>query len=81
MLGRITGLCGVERRDVPGAIAEQRAARPSVRGLWQGSGRSTVGTLDVLLLDVCYVRRNAMGCHIAILARTIPALLPGEVAQ
>lgn len=50
-------------------------------GLWQVSGRSTVNTLEMLRLDVDYARRQTMRRDVAILARTVPALLRGDGAR
>jgi lipopolysaccharide/colanic/teichoic acid biosynthesis glycosyltransferase len=49
--------------------------RPGITGLWQVSGRSSLSTLDMLQLDLSYVRTRTLACDLAILARTVPALL------
>lgn len=49
--------------------------RPGLTGLWQVSGRSTMGTLEMLELDLRYVRTRTMGVDIKILLQTLPALL------
>ena len=48
---------------------------PGLTGLWQVSGRSTLGTLDMLKLDVAYVRSRSLRSDIGILIRTIPTLM------
>jgi len=49
--------------------------RPGITGLWQVSGRSTVSTLEMLHLDLTYVRtRNLVG-DLSILVRTVPSML------
>jgi lipopolysaccharide/colanic/teichoic acid biosynthesis glycosyltransferase len=65
----------------PSEFDERFAVRPGLTGLWQVSGRSTVGTLDMLRLDVEYVRRQTLRGDIAILARTVPMLLRGDGAR
>ena len=55
--------------------------KPGVTGLWQVSGRSTMGTLDMLRLDVDYVRRQTLRGDVAILARTVPVVLRGDGAR
>jgi lipopolysaccharide/colanic/teichoic acid biosynthesis glycosyltransferase len=65
----------------PSEFDERFAVRPGLTGLWQVSGRSTVGTLDMLRLDVDYVRRQTLRGDIAILARTVPMLLRGDGAR
>jgi lipopolysaccharide/colanic/teichoic acid biosynthesis glycosyltransferase len=54
---------------------------PGITGLWQVSGRSTLGTLDMLRLDVKYVQERTLRRDLVILALTIPALLRGGGAR
>jgi lipopolysaccharide/colanic/teichoic acid biosynthesis glycosyltransferase len=54
---------------------------PGLTGLWQVSGRSTLGTLDMLKLDVAYVRTRSLKSDLGILARTMPALLRSSGAR
>jgi lipopolysaccharide/colanic/teichoic acid biosynthesis glycosyltransferase len=65
----------------PREFDERFAVRPGVTGLWQVSGRSTVSTLDMLRMDVCYVRQRTLLGDVAILARTVPAVLRGDGAR
>jgi lipopolysaccharide/colanic/teichoic acid biosynthesis glycosyltransferase len=65
----------------PREYDERFDVRPGLTGLWQVSGRSTVGTLDMLRLDIDYVRQRSLGRDIAILARTVPVLLRGDGAR
>ncbi|MCW0215176.1 MAG: sugar transferase [Pseudonocardia sp.] len=55
--------------------------RPGLTGLWQVSGRSRLGTLDMLRLDVEYVRTRSLRVDLLILTRTVPALLRGNGAR
>lgn len=55
--------------------------RPGLTGLWQVSGRSRLGTLDMLRLDLEYVRRRSLRVDLVILVRTVPALLGGNGAR
>jgi lipopolysaccharide/colanic/teichoic acid biosynthesis glycosyltransferase len=48
---------------------------PGLTGLWQVSGRSALGTLEMLQLDVRYVRNRSLRTDADILLRTVPALL------
>jgi UDP-galactose-lipid carrier transferase len=50
-------------------------ARPGLTGLWQVSGRSDVSYEQRVQLDTWYVKNWTMGHDIAILAKTIPAVL------
>jgi lipopolysaccharide/colanic/teichoic acid biosynthesis glycosyltransferase len=70
-----------EAEMFPSQYHERFAVRPGVTGLWQVSGRSTVSTLDMLRLDVDYVRHRTMMKDVTILARTVPVLLRGDGAR
>jgi lipopolysaccharide/colanic/teichoic acid biosynthesis glycosyltransferase len=65
-----------EAEMFPAVFSERYTVRPGITGLWQVSGRSTIGTLDMLQLDVAYVRRRSIWTDINILIRTPPAVLP-----
>jgi len=54
------------------------AVRPGITGLWQVSGRSRLSMRQALDLDTDFVRRYSVGQYLAILARTVPALLKGD---
>jgi lipopolysaccharide/colanic/teichoic acid biosynthesis glycosyltransferase len=54
---------------------------PGLTGLWQVSGRSTLGTLDMLRLDVRYVEGRSLRSDADILLRTVPALLRSNGAR
>lgn len=57
-------------------------ARPGITGLWQVSGRSSLGWDDAVKLDLYYVENWSLGGDIAILAKTATAVLaPGETAH
>ena len=70
-----------EAEMFPREFDERFDVRPGITGLWQVSGRSTMGTLDMLRLDVDYVRRQTLRGDVAILARTVPAVLRGDGAR
>lgn len=57
------------------------AVSPGMTGLWQVSGRSTIGTLGMLQLDVDYVSHLSLLNDFRILLRTIPAVLRGDGAR
>jgi lipopolysaccharide/colanic/teichoic acid biosynthesis glycosyltransferase len=65
----------------PPEYAERFTVRPGLTGLWQISGRSTVGTLDMLRMDVDYVRSRRLRGDLRILLATIPSLLRGGGAR
>ena len=51
------------------------AARPGVTGLWQVSGRSDTSYAQRVRLDVWYVKNWSLWHDLAILLKTVPALL------
>lgn len=51
------------------------AVKPGLTGLWQVSGRSELTLEEMVALDVEYVQRRSLGLNLAILARTVPAVL------
>ena len=65
----------------PRGFDERFTVRPGITGLWQVSGRSTVGTLEMLRLDLSYVRQRSLGRDFAIMARTIPVVLRRDGAR
>lgn len=59
---------------------EYLRARPGVTGSWQVSGRNHVSYGDRVKLDTEYVRKWSIGWDLAILARTVPAVLKVDQA-
>lgn len=51
------------------------SARPGITGLWQVSGRSDTSYAQRVALDIAYVRDWSLWMDMAIVARTIPAVL------
>ena len=49
--------------------------RPGLTGLWQISGRSSTGYKQRVEFDRCYVRNWTIWQDVAILAKTVPAVL------
>jgi lipopolysaccharide/colanic/teichoic acid biosynthesis glycosyltransferase len=70
-----------EAEMFPREFDERFAVRPGVTGLWQVSGRNTVSTLNMLRLDVYYARHQTVRGDVAILARTLPAVLRRDGAR
>ncbi|MFZ0042036.1 MAG: sugar transferase, partial [Solirubrobacteraceae bacterium] len=58
---------------------ERFNVRPGMTGLWQVSGRSRVGLMGMLDLDVQYARHHGVVRDLSILLRT-PAALAGRSA-
>jgi lipopolysaccharide/colanic/teichoic acid biosynthesis glycosyltransferase len=65
----------------PPQFADRFAVRPGITGLWQVNGRSTVGTLDMLRMDVDYVRSRRLRLDLWILLATVPSMLRGDGAR
>ena len=60
---------------------ERFNVKPGVTGLWQVSGRSTVGMRTALDIDVHYANAWTVWLDIVVLAKTIPAVLRGSEAR
>jgi lipopolysaccharide/colanic/teichoic acid biosynthesis glycosyltransferase len=70
-----------EAEMFPAKFAERFDVPPGLTGLWQVSGRSTMGTLEMLELDLAYVRGWSFWTDLVILLRTVPTLLRGHGAR
>jgi lipopolysaccharide/colanic/teichoic acid biosynthesis glycosyltransferase len=70
-----------EARMFPTEFQPRFSVRPGITGLWQVSGRSNVGTLEMLHLDLTYVRTRTLIGDLVILARTLPSVLLDESAR
>jgi len=55
--------------------------KPGMTGLWQVSGRSSLTMVEALDIDVEYVTTRSFGLDVAILLRTIPAVLASRSAS
>jgi lipopolysaccharide/colanic/teichoic acid biosynthesis glycosyltransferase len=70
-----------EAEMFPPQFRSRFAVRPGLTGLWQVSGRSTLGTLEMLQLDVRYVRTRTLLLDLIILLRTVPVVLRQDGAR
>jgi lipopolysaccharide/colanic/teichoic acid biosynthesis glycosyltransferase len=70
-----------EAEMFPPKFAGRFDVPPGLTGLWQVSGRSTMGTLEMLELDLMYVRSWSFWRDLVILMRTVPTLLRGHGAR
>jgi lipopolysaccharide/colanic/teichoic acid biosynthesis glycosyltransferase len=70
-----------EAEMFPARFARRFDVPPGLTGLWQVSGRSTMGTLEMLELDLTYVRECSFWSDLGILLRTVPAVLRGQGAR
>jgi lipopolysaccharide/colanic/teichoic acid biosynthesis glycosyltransferase len=53
---------------------------PGITCLWQVSGRSEIGFVDWVRLDLRYAQHRTPGLDLALLAKTLPAVLSGRGA-
>ncbi len=65
----------VETEALRGRDRRRLSMRPGITGLWQVSGRSDVKFEDWMALDLEYVDHWSLGLDLAILLRTLPALV------
>jgi lipopolysaccharide/colanic/teichoic acid biosynthesis glycosyltransferase len=70
-----------EAEMFPAEYAPRFSVPPGLTGLWQVSGRSTLGTLEMLQLDLDYVSSRSLRSDMSILLRTVPALLRDSGAR
>ena len=64
-----------EAEMFPAWAGRRFEVRPGLTGLWQVSGRNRLTMLDGLALDVRYVERHGLLLDLAILLRTVGAVL------
>ncbi|GAB2866643.1 hypothetical protein GCM10027074_37580 [Streptomyces deserti] len=70
----------VEDSVFTGKARRRLVVRPGITGLWQVSGRSDLAWEDALRLDLEYVDTWSIRLDLAILWRTLPAVLRGDGA-
>ena len=54
--------------------------KPGLTGLWQVSGRSSVGFDEMVMLDLYYIAHWNLQLDLKIVARTVPAMVKGDGA-
>jgi lipopolysaccharide/colanic/teichoic acid biosynthesis glycosyltransferase len=70
-----------ETRALHGGHRRRLAMRPGITCLWQVSGRNEVTFAEWMTLDLEYVDTWSLGLDLAILVRTIPAILSARGAR
>jgi exopolysaccharide biosynthesis polyprenyl glycosylphosphotransferase len=65
----------VESQALTGIHRRRLSFKPGITGLWQVSGRSDLTFRDWMVLDLQYIDNWSLGLDLAILLRTLPALL------
>jgi exopolysaccharide biosynthesis polyprenyl glycosylphosphotransferase len=70
-------------QEVVGYTAHERqrlAVKPGITCIWQVSGRSDIPFQEQVLLDIEYIEKRSFWLDLALLLRTIPAVLLGRGA-
>jgi lipopolysaccharide/colanic/teichoic acid biosynthesis glycosyltransferase len=70
-----------ETRALHGGHRRRLAMRPGITCTWQVSGRSQVTFAEWMTLDLEYVDGWSLGLDLAIMVRTIPAVLSARGAH
>lgn len=75
------------RPPVPGEVAQYDSharkrlqTKPGLTCIWQISGRSDIPFKQQVDLDLCYMQSRSFNKNIAIIARTVPAVITGKGA-
>ena len=71
----------VESQALTGVHRRRLSFKPGITGLWQVSGRNDLTFRDWMLLDLQYIDNWSLGLDLAILLRTIPALVSARGAR
>ena len=71
----------LETRALSGIHRRRLSMRPGITCLWQISGRNDLGFREWMALDLQYVDHWSLGLDLAILLRTLPALLTARGAR
>jgi exopolysaccharide biosynthesis polyprenyl glycosylphosphotransferase len=71
----------IETRELTGMHRRRLSMRPGITCLWQVSGRNELGFAEWMALDLQYVDNWSLGLDLAILLRTLPALVTGRGAS
>jgi lipopolysaccharide/colanic/teichoic acid biosynthesis glycosyltransferase len=78
----MSDLVGVERDPELKYWFEMRSkVKPGITGSWQVSGRSDLGLQEMVQLDLAYIQDWSLWLDLAILLRTVPAVLGGRGAR
>jgi len=71
----------IETRELVGSHRRRLSMKPGLTCLWQVGGRNQLGFSQWMALDLDYVDHWTLGLDLAILLRTIPALLTARGAR
>jgi exopolysaccharide biosynthesis polyprenyl glycosylphosphotransferase len=70
----------VKNADFTGDVRRRLLVRPGMTGLWQVNGRSRLSWEDAIRLDLYYVENWSISLDLAILLRTVAAVVRGTGA-
>jgi lipopolysaccharide/colanic/teichoic acid biosynthesis glycosyltransferase len=70
-----------EDARIPTWASARTGVRPGVTGPWQVAGRELIGFVEMLRIDVDYVRERSLWGDVKILVRTVPAVFDGRGAK
>jgi lipopolysaccharide/colanic/teichoic acid biosynthesis glycosyltransferase len=70
----------VKNTDFTGDVRRRLLVRPGITGLWQVNGRSRLSWEDSIQLDLYYVENWSISLDLAILLRTVSAVVRGAGA-
>lgn len=70
----------VKDTDFTGDVRRRLLVRPGITGLWQVNGRSRLSWEDTIQLDLYYVENWSISLDLAILLRTVAAVVRGAGA-
>jgi exopolysaccharide biosynthesis polyprenyl glycosylphosphotransferase len=70
----------VKDADFTGDVRRRLLVRPGITGLWQVNGRSRLSWEDTIQLDLYYVENWSISLDLAILLRTVAAVIRGTGA-
>lgn len=71
----------LEESDYEGEARDRLLVPPGMTGLWQVSGRSDLPWDEMVRLDLHYVANRSVKLDLAILAKTVPAVLTARGAH
>jgi exopolysaccharide biosynthesis polyprenyl glycosylphosphotransferase len=71
----------VKDSDFTGDVRRRMLVRPGITGLWQVNGRSQLSWEDAVRLDLYYVENWSIALDLAILLRTVGAVVRGTGAH
>ena len=79
LVGPRPPLCSEVARDTQ-ADRERLDVTPGLTCIWQVSGRSDVPFPQQVEMDIAYIRQRSLATDVALLARTVPAVIKGRGA-